>query len=144
MTPHHEANTNPIIRTKEVLTVRSKRFAGSNLSLGLTALFFLLLRRGFMLLPGLVGHVGKRSRSPGLTTSSKCSALPFRWSCGTCVRHSKFVPTYRSSPHHGKLAQSGPRDDGFRSGLSVFLTYTSESPAEWALKSNWDDLSWWS
>ena len=40
------------------------------------------------------------------------------------------VPAYRSSPHHGKLAQGGPRDDGFRSGMSVLSTYASESPAE--------------
>ena len=54
------------------------------------------------------------------------------------------VPAYRSSPHHGKLAQGGPRDDGFRSGMSVLSTYASESPAEWNGVRADDDLSWWS
>lgn len=57
----------------------------------------------------------------------------------------KNVPIFRSSPHHGKLTQDGPRDDGFRSGICAVLTYTSESPAEWkfCVQAD-DDLSWWS
>lgn len=43
----------------------------------------------------------------------------------------KNVPIFRSSPHHGKPARGGPRDDGFRSGICVVSTYTSEPPAEW-------------
>lgn len=35
-----------------------------------------------------------------------------------------------------------PRDDGFRSGLSVLSTYTSESPAAGVYMRAGDDLSW--
>lgn len=55
------------------------------------------------------------------------------------------VPIFRSSSHHGKLAQGGPRDDGFRNGIRVVLTYPSELPAEWELCCRaGNDLSWWS
>lgn len=78
----------------------------------------------------LMGYARKHSRLIGLIVSSQTSSLIVTLSGGTHAYHRRYVPTYRSSPHHGKLAQSGPRDDGFRSGLSVFLTYPSESPAE--------------
>lgn len=98
------------------------KVVGSTPTSGLTATFFCGSH--------LIGYAGKRSKLLGRMVSNGTLYIRVTWSGGTHACHKIYVPTYRSSPHHGKLAQSGPRDDGFRSGLNVFSTYTSEPPAE--------------
>lgn len=115
------------------------KVVGSTPTSGLTATFFcgsLPIFSFFFVdcasksLPHLIGYAGKRSKLLGRMVSNGTLYIRVTWSGGTHACHKIYVPTYRSSPHHGKLAQSGPRDDGFRSGLNVFSTYTSEPPAE--------------
>ena len=91
-----------------------------------------------------VSHLPFPLDTPSRRAIKVTSSLLIIRSGGRHAHHKRFVPTYRSSPHHGKLTKSSPRDDGFRSGMSVFSTCTSEPPAEWGWSSSWDDLSWWS
>ena len=66
-------------------------------------------------------------------------------SCHSSQRSLEICPSYQVVTASWEAHREGsPRDDGFRSGLSVLLTDTSELPAEWKNVRAGRDLSWWS